>query len=427
MKNKLIKGLLYTIFLLYIASLVKIVLLKYYSITNILSGNLGTLKSYNLIPFKIFVDFKDILLSDNWIRAVGNIFGNVAIFIPLGLLLPAIFKKMRTKFSYIIITSIILSVLFESLQYTLGIGSADIDDVLLNALGCGVGIVIYYILSKITKQNILTTQCIVLSSVIIMALPAYYIAKTEFGSILGITKHVDEYIGNEEIPLRESDVKGTLIDINKSSIKYYKGLLTDNKTTNDFLEKNTSTITKETKIFLLDIKNEKNKSIFKYSKIGLDKLNDIKENSSITLWLKDNSNTADVIVISEPMVLTDDFQMSSTKNENAPKKDAVKENISGDILEVNGENLIINLIITKDLGDGTSVATSGNGKNVTKVNVKISNETTYIKRITNDNGMTHKDEKATANDLKLDKTIEITGTKEGDTFIADSIIIYDIR
>lgn len=259
MQKKLVTGLLSIIFVMYTVCLLKIILFKNISLLQLFTVELSNFRSYNFIPFKIFADFKTVLQSDNWLWGVSNILGNVVIFIPLGLLLPTLFEKMRNQYVLVIITSISVSVLFEAFQYTLALGSADIDDVLLNTAGGGLGIFFYYLISRITKQKTFIIQCVVLIFIMLMSVPSYYVAKVQFGSLLGLTNRTTHFIGKEDIPTRESDGQGTLASIDPLSIEYYQGFLSDNETINESLERNKATINDATKIFFQTSQMEKNK------------------------------------------------------------------------------------------------------------------------------------------------------------------------
>ena len=82
--------------------------------------------------------------------AVNNLLGNVILLLPLGLLLPFLFLKCKSLLTVIAI-AFCTSCVVELLQFCLQIGMADIDDVLLNTIGAGVGYFIargiFYMLS----------------------------------------------------------------------------------------------------------------------------------------------------------------------------------------------------------------------------------------------------------------------------------------
>lgn len=94
----------------------------------------------NLIPFKSIVFYAS-GEHVNFDIALNNLIGNFIMLLPLGLLLPFMFKKCQ---SLITITTIAFCTSFaiEILQFTLQIGRADIDDLILNTLGAIFGFLI---------------------------------------------------------------------------------------------------------------------------------------------------------------------------------------------------------------------------------------------------------------------------------------------
>ena len=71
-------------------------------------------------------------------HAFINLFGNVIMFIPLGILLPGIWKPMRRFWPFLFSgIGIILSI--ELIQLFTLLGSCDVDDLLLNVVGICIG------------------------------------------------------------------------------------------------------------------------------------------------------------------------------------------------------------------------------------------------------------------------------------------------
>lgn len=118
--------------LIYAFFLVKIILFKY--------GWTTELRGLNYLPFQFVQDY----LHPSTSRGVvlKNILGNLALFIPLGILLPALFKKLT--FGKTVLLGFLTSLGFEILQYIVGLGATDIDDLLLNTLGCLAGAALYF-------------------------------------------------------------------------------------------------------------------------------------------------------------------------------------------------------------------------------------------------------------------------------------------
>lgn len=70
--------------------------------------------------------------------AGANLFGNVLLFLPLGICSPLLSRKMQRVLPLHICT-LPLIVAVELLQMVTGLGTCDVDDVLLNAIGVTIG------------------------------------------------------------------------------------------------------------------------------------------------------------------------------------------------------------------------------------------------------------------------------------------------
>ncbi len=67
-----------------------------------------------------------------------NLLGNVVLFIPLGLFLPALFKRQRSL-PVFVLTVCGIMIIIEAAQALTSLGTLDIDDLLLNELGALLG------------------------------------------------------------------------------------------------------------------------------------------------------------------------------------------------------------------------------------------------------------------------------------------------
>lgn len=74
------------------------------------------------------------------LTAMANLLGNLALFMPMGVLLPLLFPAMR-RFWRFLLVMLGLLLLVEATQLVLRCGSCDVDDVLLNLLGAVAGYV----------------------------------------------------------------------------------------------------------------------------------------------------------------------------------------------------------------------------------------------------------------------------------------------
>ena len=96
----------------------------------------------NLQPFrtiKLYIDMlMDVNNTDNMIAAVVNLFGNVAMFIPLGIFLPALWKPPQKWWICLFYIALIMTVV-ELVQLVTLRGCCDVDDLILNVLGGALG------------------------------------------------------------------------------------------------------------------------------------------------------------------------------------------------------------------------------------------------------------------------------------------------
>lgn len=98
----------------------------------------------NLIPLKsVYILFTTPVISSSIVlRFLFNFFGNILLFIPWGILLPACFIRFRTIKPFAIFTLFILAFV-ESIQLFAMLGSFDVEDILLNIIGALIGFVSY--------------------------------------------------------------------------------------------------------------------------------------------------------------------------------------------------------------------------------------------------------------------------------------------
>ncbi len=71
-------------------------------------------------------------------HAVVNLVGNVVMFMPLGWFVPRIFHRLRHFFASLLVFLAVIC-LVEGVQYATGLGSCDVDDLILNLPGCVLG------------------------------------------------------------------------------------------------------------------------------------------------------------------------------------------------------------------------------------------------------------------------------------------------
>lgn len=118
-------------------------------ISQALTGNFSIknvdIDNINFIPFKILVEtYQEVFINNNINYFIINFLGNIIMFIPLGLIIPILFK---TNSLIVILSGFCFSLFIEISQLFL-IRGTDIDDIIFNALGTFLGLLIYKLLSK---------------------------------------------------------------------------------------------------------------------------------------------------------------------------------------------------------------------------------------------------------------------------------------
>jgi glycopeptide antibiotics resistance protein len=149
------RNLTWLVFWLYACILVKMILFKrppsYYFQHFLFNYDWEMIKANfkraNLVPFTTILLFIKSRLAMRDI--VGNLLGNILGFIPFGILVPMLFRKMEA-FRNVLIAALIISLIFEVIQLVAVLGSFDVDDLLLNTIGAAIG---YYIYSLDRRRN----------------------------------------------------------------------------------------------------------------------------------------------------------------------------------------------------------------------------------------------------------------------------------
>lgn len=90
----------------------------------------------NFVPFVFLMDY------DNVRDIIWNTVGNMALFIPTGIVLPIIYKK-PDSFWKVVAAGALVSLCIEILQLPFPSRVSDVDDLILNTLGVAAGYGIY--------------------------------------------------------------------------------------------------------------------------------------------------------------------------------------------------------------------------------------------------------------------------------------------
>ncbi len=78
-----------------------------------------------------------------------DLFGNILLFIPFAFLFYFFFRVRQPLKSMLV--SIVISISIEFIQFALGIGVADIDDIMLNTLGAYIGVLLLQLVLRKVK------------------------------------------------------------------------------------------------------------------------------------------------------------------------------------------------------------------------------------------------------------------------------------
>ncbi len=107
---------------------------------------------YNLILFKEIGRFLRYRKTLGTMAVVLNLFGNVAAFVPFGMILPIMRRRCRS-FLYMTLLTFEFSLIIEVIQLVFRVGSFDVDDLLLNTIGGALGYLAFAILDKIRRTK----------------------------------------------------------------------------------------------------------------------------------------------------------------------------------------------------------------------------------------------------------------------------------
>lgn len=136
---KKIRRLLVLILLgIYLCVLTKVILIKFLSLADFFNVifSFHTRGTVNLIPFRTIFNylFADINLN----IIIENIVGNILAFCPLGILLPFLSNRFH-RWRMVLLSGLAVSLFYELIQFATGLGSFDVDDLILNVTGAVLG------------------------------------------------------------------------------------------------------------------------------------------------------------------------------------------------------------------------------------------------------------------------------------------------
>ena len=127
--------------LINLAVLIRFVFFPFFTVNGQVQPLLINLSSIR--PIRInWVPFVNILDYDRKREAAINIIGNIAMFIPTGIILPIMYKRLDC-FGKVLFAGAGLSLVIEMIQLLFPGSVTDIDDLLLNTAGAAIGYGIY--------------------------------------------------------------------------------------------------------------------------------------------------------------------------------------------------------------------------------------------------------------------------------------------
>ncbi len=110
--------------------------------------SVGTEFGFRAKPFESYY----IAFAEGGIEVLLQIIINIAMFIPIGFLLPCCFK-MYEKYRYVLVTAVIASVSIELLQLIFRMGLFETDDVINNVFGASIGLGIYIMCTRLRGKH----------------------------------------------------------------------------------------------------------------------------------------------------------------------------------------------------------------------------------------------------------------------------------
>lgn len=145
------------VFFLYVLIIIRLIVFKYpYSRLQDIMAHWQKDVIWEGLGSANFTLFKTIRMYIRYydrLNSFENLFGNVLIFIPYGILYPLAFPKKRDYIFFL--PSVLLFVTgMELFQLFSAFGKFDVDDILLNCMGAAIGIIFMIAVQKIKWYDI---------------------------------------------------------------------------------------------------------------------------------------------------------------------------------------------------------------------------------------------------------------------------------
>ena len=124
------------IFIFYMVCLFQITAFRFGGLGWDLENMMGRMTRVNGEPLVMVWKW---VITGTWWHLFYNVIGNCVWFVPLGLLLPALYREYRKRLGRVVFIGMVISTIIEILQYILCTGVTDIDDVIFNTIGTAIG------------------------------------------------------------------------------------------------------------------------------------------------------------------------------------------------------------------------------------------------------------------------------------------------
>jgi glycopeptide antibiotics resistance protein len=146
-RSRYLRGALWVLFLYYLAILS--VLLFFgglFQLDRVWGG------SVNLEPFHTIRSYLRFYRNTGSLVSIVNLLGNVVIMVPLGMLLPLLFRGMRHFWTCLPLCAMV-AIGVEWLQWITATGAADVDDSILNFLGAVLGYLLVRMCQMVAERR----------------------------------------------------------------------------------------------------------------------------------------------------------------------------------------------------------------------------------------------------------------------------------
>ena len=87
------------------------------------------------------------------LEPVNHLLLNIAMFVPLGFLLPFVYPQKLARFSYVLLMGMMFTTMIESTQMVLRLGQADLTDIVTNILGALIGFFFYRVARRFYREE----------------------------------------------------------------------------------------------------------------------------------------------------------------------------------------------------------------------------------------------------------------------------------